>query len=157
MRSGQIAGHFHRRGAAICGGGRIRTYVGQRPTDLQSVVIDRSTTPPIIYFQFTGRSRRSDLNRRPTVYKTVALPLSYTGKKGGGRCGLLPAPFETEGFFTGSYSGNSHTSFRPRHISLGLKGGNSFVYILADNSAYFQLFRTPSYSRLPARSERFSL
>ena len=25
-------------------------------------------------------SRESDLNRRPTVYKTVALPLSYSGK-----------------------------------------------------------------------------
>ena len=32
-----------------CGGGRIRTYVGLRPTDLQSVVIDHSTTPPFFF------------------------------------------------------------------------------------------------------------
>jgi hypothetical protein len=37
-------------------------------------------------------SRQSDLNRRPTVYKTVALPLSYAGRNRlVGRAGFEPA------------------------------------------------------------------
>ena|GEM_PF-2396443 len=38
------------------------------PADLQSDVFDRFTTPAYFW------SRLSGLNRRPTVYKTVALP-----------------------------------------------------------------------------------
>jgi hypothetical protein len=30
-------------------------------------------------FIFNSWSQRTDLNRRPTVYETVALPLSYAG------------------------------------------------------------------------------
>ena len=45
---------------------RIRTCVGARPPDLQSGVIDRSTNRPW--------SREQDLNLRPAVYKTAALP-----------------------------------------------------------------------------------
>ena len=38
------------------------------------------TTPISRYEQQDWWSRWSGLNRRPTVYETVALPLSYTGK-----------------------------------------------------------------------------
>ncbi len=41
-------------------------------TDLQSVVIDRSTTDPT-FSLFIHLSHLSDSNRGPTVYKTVAL------------------------------------------------------------------------------------
>jgi hypothetical protein len=45
------------------------------PTDLQSVPIVHSGNRPYIFY----RSRWSGSNRQPTVYKTVALPLSYIG------------------------------------------------------------------------------
>ena len=54
--------------------GRIRTCVAQWAIDLQSIAIDRSATCANNIFLKTDRSRWSDLNRRPTVYKTVALP-----------------------------------------------------------------------------------
>jgi hypothetical protein len=46
-------------------GGGIRTPEGRGPADLQSDAFDRFATP--------AWSRLSDSNRRPTVYKTVAL------------------------------------------------------------------------------------
>lgn len=54
----------------------------RKPTDLQSVVFDHFTTYPKTFFQKTT-SWRSDLNRRPAVYKTAALPLSYSSKRVG--------------------------------------------------------------------------
>ena len=36
------------------GGGRIRTYVGQSPADLQSATISRSVTPPLILARTAG-------------------------------------------------------------------------------------------------------
>src|SRR5215212_1540274 len=39
-------------------------------------------------------SQQSDLNRRPTVYKTVALPLSYAGVAGAGNVNLFEAKFQ---------------------------------------------------------------
>ncbi len=47
----------------------------KRP-DLQSGAIDRSAIRPLV----VHRSSRRDLNPQPTVYKTVALPLSYRSK-----------------------------------------------------------------------------
>jgi hypothetical protein len=52
---------------------------------------------PRIFFESVKLSRQRDLNSRPTVYETVALPLSYVGTpfiihKGLGRLG---APVET--------------------------------------------------------------
>ena len=49
------------------------------PTDLQSVPFDRSGIHP--FFECTNlcQSREQDLNPRPAVYKTAALPLSYPG------------------------------------------------------------------------------
>ena len=44
------------------------------------------------------RSRRSGLNRRPTAYKAVALPLSYTGERQGDRTpAALHDPYEIPG------------------------------------------------------------
>jgi hypothetical protein len=36
------------------GGGRIRTYVGQSPADLQSATISHSVTPPSLPFTLSG-------------------------------------------------------------------------------------------------------
>ena len=44
---------------ARCGGGRICTYVGTRPVDLQSTLVDCLSTPPIF------QSRRSDSDPCP--------------------------------------------------------------------------------------------
>lgn len=51
-------------------GSRIRTYEGIKPTDLQSVPFDRFGIPAYSW------SRLADLNRGPSLYKSVALPLS---------------------------------------------------------------------------------
>ncbi len=45
------------------------------PADLQSAVFDRFTIPAYIW------SHLSDSNRRPTVYKTVALPAELRWRK----------------------------------------------------------------------------
>ena len=51
------------------------TYGFRRP-GLQPGAINHSTTPADVK---TRQSRWRDLNPRPAVYKTAALPLSYTG------------------------------------------------------------------------------
>lgn len=52
------------------------------PTDLQSVSFNHSDTCPyFVVWPDCLRSRRQDSNLRPAVYKTAALPLSYTGPK----------------------------------------------------------------------------
>src|SRR5215210_5319848 len=51
------------------------TYGFRRP-GLQPGAINHSTTPADVK---TRPSRWRDLNPRPAVYKTAALPLSYTG------------------------------------------------------------------------------
>lgn len=114
------------------GGGRIRTSVGLSPADLQSAAIDRSATPPRYRCERTGRrrapeprrdvtatggdplpladgrswSRQSESNRRPTVYKTVALPLSYAGRKGFAAADHT-APAKERSLPAGSRSGKS--------------------------------------------------
>ena len=55
-------------GFFVCAGGGIRTPVAVKASGLQPDAIDRSATP--------AWSHLSDSNRGPTVYKTVALPLS---------------------------------------------------------------------------------
>lgn len=54
-------------------GGGIRTPEGIKPPGLQPGAFGHFATPAqqLLYW-----SRLSDSNRRPTVYKTVALPLS---------------------------------------------------------------------------------
>ena len=55
-------------------------------------------------------SRWSGLNRRPTVYETVALPLSYTGDA---RCANEPSNYGAgEGAASGKF--DSHQFFRER-------------------------------------------
>ena len=48
-----LVGDLPRRPAALLprvhGGGRIRTYVGHSPADLQSATISHSVTPPILH------------------------------------------------------------------------------------------------------------
>ncbi len=76
------------------GEGRIRTFVGLRPADLQSAPFNHSGTPPRNRIRALSRpsprrartactdsrsserwwSWRRDLNPRPAVYKTAALP-----------------------------------------------------------------------------------
>ena len=51
------------------------TYGFRRP-GLQPGAINHSTTPANVKLR---QSRWRDLNPRPAVYKTAALPLSYTG------------------------------------------------------------------------------
>src|SRR4030095_2902558 len=53
------------------GGGRIRTYVGARPTDLQSAPFSRSGTPP-------AEPEIMRLFRR--LVNKIALPIAGTGK-----------------------------------------------------------------------------
>ena len=74
------------------GGGWIRTTVGLCPADLQSAAFVHSATPPFDEVERRcrkeppgGWSRHSESNRGPTVYKTVALPLSYAGRSAGVR------------------------------------------------------------------------
>ena len=45
-------------------------------------------------------SRQLDLNQRPTVYETVALPLSYVGKR---VVGIGPASYPWEGYIIPLY------------------------------------------------------
>ena len=47
---------------STCGGGRICTYVGTRPADLQSALVDCLSTPPYKYRnRASGRIRTDDL------------------------------------------------------------------------------------------------
>ena len=70
----------------VSGGGRIRTYVGQSPADLQSAAISHSATPPApaphladpLDSRADGGNRT--LNRRFT--KPVLCQLSYVSKTG---------------------------------------------------------------------------
>ena len=67
-------------------GDGIRTSVGRSPADLQSAAIVHSATPPknllkeLTCDRSLAWSRHPESNRGPTVYKTVALPLSYAGR-----------------------------------------------------------------------------
>jgi hypothetical protein len=77
--------------------GRIRTAVGGYPADLQSAAINHSATCAYRMLRehtsthrtstafaetlAISASRRQDSNPRPAVYKTAALPLSYSGKR----------------------------------------------------------------------------
>src|SRR5262249_43815171 len=54
----------------------IRTPERRRRPDLQSGAIDHSAIRPAVN-RSAPRSSRRDSNPQPTVYKTVALPLSY--------------------------------------------------------------------------------
>ena len=77
------------------GEGRIRTFEGRGPSDLQSDAFDRfATSPPMSPDApgFTLRARlqrgsgggwswRRELNPRPADYKSAALPLSYASDK----------------------------------------------------------------------------
>jgi hypothetical protein len=58
-------------------GGLGRTLIGDRSASLARIA---GSMPNRAYMQVKGdESRRSGLNRRPTAYKAVALPLSYSG------------------------------------------------------------------------------
>src|SRR3989338_4973651 len=51
-------------------------------TSCSKFVSENSATTPAIKTSFCMKwSRREELNLRPAVYETAALPLSYTGKK----------------------------------------------------------------------------
>jgi hypothetical protein len=66
--------------------GRIRTAVLRREQIYSLPPL--ATRPPVRFIRLSGfgsqqtqaRSRRTDSNRRPAVYKTAALPLSYAGQ-----------------------------------------------------------------------------
>lgn len=49
------------------------------PTGLPALQEPAKGFGPRLYFSPLPRSQRRDLNPQPTVYKTVALPLSYAG------------------------------------------------------------------------------
>ena len=73
------------------GEGRIRTFEGRGPSDLQSDAFDRfATSPPVSLNGLShpplrgsggGWSWRRELNPRPADYKSAALPLSYASDK----------------------------------------------------------------------------
>ena len=79
------------------GEGRIRTFEGPGPSDLQSDAFDRfATSPPaaalansraapaivrLARVRGCGWSWRRELNPRPADYKSAALPLSYASDK----------------------------------------------------------------------------
>ncbi len=77
-----------------CGAeGGIRTPVAQRARRLQRRVIDHSTTSALLpskcIFKI-GSSQQRDLNPRPSLYKSAALPLSYAGSC---KSGALPLSY----------------------------------------------------------------
>ena len=79
----------------------------ERP-DLQSGAFDRSAIYPLNSSRQLPQSPRRDLNPRPTVYKTVALPLSYAGRPSGASPGTL----------TLSPAGDSFKSKSPRCVGM---------------------------------------
>ena len=63
---------------------------------MSSILIDVSSFIDIDTIQ--SLSQRSDLNRRPTLYERVALPLSYAGSRCERDTGIEPASQPWEGY-----------------------------------------------------------
>ena len=59
---------------------KLRMHSGQQWTELKSDRRLKHSHAPVLCLEYW--SQRTDLNRRPAVYKTAALPLSYVGIAG---------------------------------------------------------------------------